>query len=278
MSIDEDDFEYEAIDTDVDENKPRDSKIDEAKSILLDRYFQPSTLEVYYGRQLEIWMEREFFHWITKKALNELAKEGRIQFNIEQLQHHKAHFYTPRRHRYNRRQINEVIGIIARFSHPQFTRAVGHHGELLAQAGFARAGFRIVQHRVRAVDGKAWTKSNHDLDFLIERDGIRYGVEIKNQLGYIDQTEFQIKREMCQYFGIRSFFMCRMMPANYTYSVVNEGGYCFMTQNQNYPLLADDLAKLVRDRLKLPVQVTQVLPDTALKRFEAWHERQTREG
>jgi hypothetical protein len=57
--------------------KPRDRKIDEAKEIVFQRYFAEGQ-NVYYGRQLEIWMEKEFFHWITKRALNELVAARRI--------------------------------------------------------------------------------------------------------------------------------------------------------------------------------------------------------
>src|SRR5262249_31262404 len=153
--------------------------------------------------QLEVALEREFFHWITKKALNELAQEHRINFVAESTAHHKAHFYWPLRHRYPRRQIREILAIIAEFSNPDFTRAVGHQGEALADVGFARIGCRIRQVKVTQVDGQQWPESGHDLDRLVERDGVRYGVEIKNQLGYIDQTEFQTKLRMCKYFGVR---------------------------------------------------------------------------
>src|SRR4051794_6834038 len=47
-------------------------------------------------------MERQFFHWITKRTLNELVQEGRLGFTQEKLEHHTAHFYYPRRHRYPR--------------------------------------------------------------------------------------------------------------------------------------------------------------------------------
>src|ERR1700712_3282399 len=40
----------------------------------------------------------------------------------------KAHFYYPVKHRYSRRQIREIVGLIAEFQ-IKFTRAVGHHGE-----------------------------------------------------------------------------------------------------------------------------------------------------
>jgi hypothetical protein len=213
----DDDFDEYFYEDDEEVYRPRDAKIDEAKDVLMSEYFPQKGSGVYYGRQLEIWLERTFFHWITKKALNELVKEGRIGFSSEKAGHFKAHFYYPRRHRYPRRQIIQTLSLIAEFSDPGFTRALGNHGELLVDSGFANIGFRILQRKVREVDGKRWTETNHDLDRLIIRDGERYGVEIKNQLGYIDQTEFQKKLNMCRHFGVRPMFITRMMPKSYNY-------------------------------------------------------------
>ena len=42
------------------------------------------------------------------------------------------------------------------------------------------------------------------------------------------------------------------------------GGFSLLTDNQNYPLLADDLARRVRSTLNLPVGVIQQFPVTAL--------------
>jgi hypothetical protein len=105
-----------------------------------DRYFSEGQ-NVYYARQLEIWMEHDFFHWITKRALNELAREGHIKFKEEELQHHKAHFYYPRSHRYAHRQIGQTMGLIKEFSDPDFTRASGHHGESLLESASLEQDF-----------------------------------------------------------------------------------------------------------------------------------------
>lgn len=255
---------------DADEGRSRDTKIDEAKKVIFEKYFSEG-VGVFYSRQIEIWMERDFFHWITNRALSELAKEGKISSTIEEFKHFKAHFYYPKKHRYPRRQISEIMKLIARFSDSTFTRAVGHHGELLVESAFARTGFRILQQKVRSVGGVSWEASKHDLDFLVERDNVRYGVEVKNQLGYIDQTEFQIKLDMCSHLGIRPMFITRMMPKNYIRQVNQNGGFVLITQNQNYPLLGEPLAREVTDTLMLPVAVIQRLPDTALSRFEQFH-------
>ena len=161
------------------EPKRRDRKIDEAKKVLLAEFFPDGANQVFYGRQLEIWLEDKFFHWITKKALNELAGEHKINLVVETHGDITAHMYVPRRHRYPRRQIGEVIRLIAEFSQPTFTRALGQHGEMLADGAFAHTGFRILKTKVSEVDGNRWTRTRHDLDRLIERDGVRYGIEIK---------------------------------------------------------------------------------------------------
>jgi predicted RecB family endonuclease len=165
------------------------------------------------------------------------------------------------------------LGLIREFSDPTFTRALGRQGEMLADAGFARVGFRIRQENVRNVGEREWTETNHDLDRLIERDGERYGVEIKNTLGYIDRTEFQVKLGMCLFLGVKPMFVARMMPKTYIKAVIDAGGFCLILGNQHYPLMADDLAVRVRASLNLPVLSIRGLPDSTLSRFEGWHER-----
>jgi hypothetical protein len=103
------------------DERPRDRKVDEAKERLLARHFPEVSRNVYYGRQLEVAHEREFFHWITKKALNELAREGSVNFIGEATELYSAHFYWPLRHRYPRRQIKETLALINEFSNPNFS-------------------------------------------------------------------------------------------------------------------------------------------------------------
>jgi hypothetical protein len=150
-----------------------------------------------------------------------------------------AHFYWPTRHRYPRRQVRASAHLIAEFSAPTITHAVGVHGEMLADGGFARAGFRVLANNVREVDGVKWTTTGHDLDRLVERDGIQYGVEIKNELGYIDPAELDAKLAMCAQFEISPMFIARVMPKNNIHKVVKSGGFCLILGNQQYPPLLE---------------------------------------
>ena len=45
--------------------RPRDSKVDEARRVLLERFFPAGGRGVYYGRQVEVALEDEFFQWIV---------------------------------------------------------------------------------------------------------------------------------------------------------------------------------------------------------------------
>ena len=50
---------------------------------------------------------------------------------------------------------------------------------------FARRG-ELAIALVAAGEGRRWTRSNHDLDRLIMRDGVQHGVEIKTSLAILD--------------------------------------------------------------------------------------------
>ena len=63
--------------------------------------------------------------------------------------------------------------------------------------------------KVREYKGKHWTASGHDLDRIFERDGIAYGVEVKNTLKYIESSELATKLQMCQSLGVRPLFIMR---------------------------------------------------------------------
>ena len=66
-----------------------------------------------------------------------------------------------------------------RYSDSMFTRALGHHGEMMFDAALPTEGFLPKAKKVRAYAGREWLLTPHDLDRVYERDGIAYGAEIK---------------------------------------------------------------------------------------------------
>jgi hypothetical protein len=82
---------------------------------------------------------------------------------------------------------------------PDFTRAVGHYCEMLLDSALARASFMPVGKDVSEWNGVRWTESGHNLDRIVVRDTIGYGVEIKNTQNYIPHDELRIKIRMCKH-------------------------------------------------------------------------------
>jgi hypothetical protein len=60
--VDQDDEEPDPPEAKEQPRRPRDRKIDEAKAVLMSRFLSDGT-QVFYKRQLEIWLEKEFYHW-----------------------------------------------------------------------------------------------------------------------------------------------------------------------------------------------------------------------
>src|SRR5262249_8865748 len=114
--------------------------------------------------------------------------------------------------RYYKREAATVVKLVEEYSNPNIAGAIGLHGETMVLEGFARHQFVMKGRNTRSYGGKEWTKTDHNLDFIFERNGRAYGVEVKNTLGYMEQNELQMKIEMCKWLGIKAVFVARMLP------------------------------------------------------------------
>lgn len=248
------------------EDWPRDQKVDVAKVRILEVLFSKSDA-VYYQRQAEILMEGEFFHWITAKALNELADEGAIGSELRDLKSIKLKFYWNRSNRYWKRKANAIQGLVLRFSAHRFTNAVGLHGEMMADAALPRAGLMPEAVNVKSWGGAVWDKSNHDLDRVFSRQGVTYGVEIKNTLGYIEKDEFEIKVRMCKHLGLRPLFVMRFAPKSYMNHLIENGGFGLLLKYQLYPFGEAGFAKEVREMLGITVDAPRAYEQGTIERL-----------
>ena len=218
---------------------------------MLVQWFEEHDGEVFYGRQLAVRLEKRFYHWITTKAVNELAMAGRIKSTTLPFAggggEGEIRFYWAPKLRYWRRQALRTRGLIQEFSKSELTHALGLHAEMLFDAALARGGFLPTAQNVRAYAGREWTKTGHDLDRLYERDGVVYGAEIKNSLSYIERQELAIKLEMCNALGVKPLFIMRMAAKNYVEQVRRAGGFTLLFGWQLYPYGHEALVKRVRE-------------------------------
>lgn len=240
----------------------------------LRNLFEVNRQRVFFSRQLEVMYETERFHWITNRALRSLIEEGAIYTEVRQLTWGgTVHLMWHRSYRYWRRAAADVVALVEEYSAPAIGAAIGQQGEFLVLAGFAQHEFVQKGRETRSYQGTLWTATAHDLDFIFERDGIGYGVEVKNTLGYMDHDELGAKVAMCTYLGVRPLFAARMLPKTWANEIIEAGGFALILKYQLYPLAHRELATRVREKLGLPVDSPKALQDGTMRRFVNWHER-----
>lgn len=264
------------------EERPRDPVVDQAKDAIR-AFFDNERTCVFYKQQLEVIFEddieeesgnkrRGFFHWVTSRALSELAAEGHIAVEPEELPGvGMIMLYHAKTHRYWRRQAQDVIALVSQFSAPPFTAGIGAQGELMFDAALPTVGFLPTARKVKAYNGKEWKETEHDLDRVFERDGIAYGAEIKNTLKYIPRHELTVKIKMCQHLGLRPLFIVRAAAKSYINEVRLLGGFTLVFKYQLYPFGQKPFADQVRASLRLPVDSPARIADGTVQRFLNWH-------
>lgn len=266
------DFELEEPDYEPVRPQPGDDSAVQELEPRLQAYLDDHSDTVFYESQLGVIFEKDYFHWVTSRTLKILREAGKVGSALEELSPGvPLRFYFSRRCRYWKRKAAELRQLVLAYSNQTFTRALGVQGELLIDAGLPLVGFMPIGREVRSWEGRTWTETNHDLDRVYLRDGIRYGAEIKNRLGYIPQDEFNVKLKMCGHLNLVPLFIARMMPKTYIETVRKAGGFSLIMKYQFYPLSHRELAQRVRNELSLPVDCPARLQDSTLERFLNWH-------
>lgn len=252
----------------------KDPKLPLAKKALKEFLLQNKN-KVFYSRQLEVKFERNFYHWITNTAIRELfGTESFLRCEEATLsvpEKTAIKFYFHKNLRYHNRLIKKSLELIKEYSQPEISQAIGERAELLFGSEFHKYGFELHGKHTNEFKDKKWKKTDHNLDFIISRNGIPYGCEIKNTLDYISRDELNTKLEMCKFLGIVPLFIVRMSP--YIEKVRIEGGFTLIFEWQLYPPYFKDLVKRIKNTPGLKVDCPKELYDSTFKRFVNWHEK-----
>jgi hypothetical protein len=228
--------------------------------------------EVFFSRQLEVQHEDRWFHWVTNRALRTLIKQGLLRSEVRTLADRgRVTLMWHHSYRYYRRDAARVVELINEYADPNIGAALGLQAELLVLEGFAKHQFVMRGREARSFGAKLWTRTGHDLDFIFERDGIGYGVEVKNTLGYMPHDELLTKIDMCTALGLRPVFAARMLPRSWVSEVVAARGFALILKYQLYPWAHRELARRVSREFGLPVDAPRSLADGTMERFVRWH-------
>ena len=247
---------------------------DEARArVRLLAHFEDNPELVFYSRQLEVMFEREYFHWVTNRALRRLVEEGRIisesrkldlGSEIKLLWHSKYRFY--------KRSASEVFDLVNHYSSAATDGTLGLQGEHLVLAAFARGQYLLTGENANEHRDQQWTESSHNLDFIFEKNGVAYGIEVKNTLGYLDINEFVLKVRMCLQLGLKPVFAVRSLPKTWVDALIQAGGYAMIMEHQFYPWTHAVLAAEIREKLHLPVDTPRKIEAGTMQRFANWVE------
>jgi hypothetical protein len=247
-----------------------DSAEAKARARLL-AHFEDHPEGVFYSRQLEVLFEREYFHWVTNRALRRLVEEGRILVEARTLDlGSEIKLLWNRKYRFYKRTANEVFNLVNQYSSAAGDGTLGLQGEHLVLAAFARERYLLTGEATRGHQGGQWTETDHNLDFIFEKNGVSYGIEVKNTLGYMDLEEFVVKVRMCFHLGLTPVFAARMLPRTWIDALYHAGGYAMIMGYQFYPWTHAQLANEIRNRLGLPVDTPRRIEAGTLQRFENW--------
>jgi hypothetical protein len=223
----------------------------------------------YHRKQIEVIFENKYFHWYTNRAIDELIKERFLRSEKRDI----AHFVHRSDIRYIKREINRRIKIITRYTDPTITKAVGDYAEMLFSFVFRLNGFKIVGENTNEYRGLKWRKTEHDLDFIVEKDSIVYGVEIKNTLPYMEKDEFGIKLEMCRFLGLVPLWILRNAPAVQFEQMKPDNGFILKFKAHIYPPGQEPLVRDIWENMRLPVSVWKEVPENIVNLFLRQHKK-----
>lgn len=247
-----------------------DSAEARARARLLS-FFVDYPNKVFFSRQLEVLFEGEFFHWITNRALRRLIEQGIVATEARPMATgSEVKLVWNKKFRFYKRAADATFNLVDRYSTAATDGTLGMQGEHLMLAAFARRQYLLVAEEASTYRDVAWTETNHDLDFIFEENGIGYGVEVKNMLGYMEVKEFVVKTKMALYLGLRPVFAVRAMPETWISALAKVGGFALVMGYQFYPWTHKDLAMEIRDQLMLPVDSPRRVEAGTMDRFE-WY-------
>jgi hypothetical protein len=247
-----------------------DSEEEKARARLL-AYFEDNPKSVFYSRQLEVLFEREYFHWITNRALRRLVEEGRVHTEVRKLSTgSEMKLVWHRSYRFYKRSADDVFRLVDQYTRSATDGTLGMQGEHLVLAAFARQRFILMAEEANRYGDREWQATKHNLDLIFERDGRAYGIEVKNTLGYLDVSEFVTKIRLARHIGVVPVFAVRALPKTWISALYKIGGYAMIMRFQFYPWTHKEIADRIRDELGLPVDTPKKIEQGTMQRFENW--------
>lgn len=242
---------------------------------------------VFWQSQLKVLFEDKHFHWNLGKALDELIREGELallthkspivrseisKFSPQRI--HKLKLVYHRSNRYYKRKTRNLVRLLNEWWTPAYSEGIGEYGETVAELTFHRLNLEVVGRNTNEFRGRKYTLSNKDLDFILEKDGMNYGVEVKNITGYPDYKEFKEKTfRICEKLGIIPWWICRNAPKSWFTEIKRLEGFIFINKALIIQSLERPLAERIWYETGIPIRIADTLPQKVTNQIQNQHNK-----
>jgi len=232
---------------------------------------------VFYKKQIQVIFEDLYPHDVTGKAVNELIQDGFLKLEPRFFgKNDHAIFVWRYNVRYTSNEIKGRIRIMKQFFDEELNKGAGREAENLFNHLFKANQFRTIARHTRTFRGKTWPMSGKNLDFIIEKDGICYGVEVKNTLDYMPPDEFQEKLDMCHFLGLLPMFPLRC-PSDQQFATMEQiGGMALKFKSRIFPQGNRRLINDIWNHFRLPVTIWDEIPPPIQRILIRYHHYNTK--
>jgi len=210
---------------------------------------------VYHVGQLEVLFEDRHFHFRTTRAVRRLREEGFLRGEQVAFDGNRVIVVWRRNLRYTKRSIQDHVRLVREYSSDAINKATGDYAEILTDLGLTKLRFEVVSRNSREYRGQRWDATEHDLDFIAERQGVAFGVEVKNTWPYFPPDELAIKLRLCAHLGLRPLFIARHRHSGQYEAVRNAGGLLYIFKSKVFPPGQEELVRRIWRQMRLPVIV-----------------------
>jgi hypothetical protein len=219
LDFDPFEFDYDPAEAAEEESEVYDKYEQNAESAILETISQQ---QVVTDRELKVRLERRFFPWVVGRTVNLLIEKGEVR--IVHPPGRKGGMGTPDNFYLDKSADYErLLKLILRkkrvsvYVNSLLTKLspAGFFAEEVFESAFSALRFKIHGTNVSEFRGKKVIgvpgKQPPDLDFVIEKDKIVYGVDIKNWIKYEFDSVDEVKRkvDLAVQLGITPFICAR---------------------------------------------------------------------
>jgi predicted RecB family endonuclease len=266
-------------------NQKEDSKILQAAERVLEVLKE---VEVAYDRELRYRLESEFPHDKIGQAITKLRREGKVkQYHLpgrKGKEEAPNTFYALPGSDYRsllpkmREKFELAVAVI------DISSAMGLYAEEVWYNAFRERGWRVYPERIEEIgnvrkfrDLEATRDTKVGIDFIVEKDGIAYGVEVKNKLPYPSQLLEKII--VMVDLGLIPLIIARWLNPSQINAIKKLGGFYVVYKTAIYSPTYKELIDKAVKVLGFPIECRDKVDDEYFEKniVKGIHERVLRE-